>query len=570
MQQAQQAQQAQLEEIFNVKQVEYPHYLQGILYTKDYNQFTIYSDTGDILHEFTGAKLANKCLPGDHISWQKNKGEWSCHLELRDEHPLIVGTIELASKSKYGLTSRGHPMYLFTPYNKAYPHFIVGCSEKNTSKNKIALIKLDDWTATFPRGHLDRILGTSGDYNAEKEALIWQACPWKWPVYNYPIKQTRAIRHHLSGYTFNIDPPGCKDIDDVLTFEKIVQGWKVTITISDVSSYVEDGSPVDIMASLIGQTLYDKNGTVLRPMLPPVYSEETCSLLSGKESYGISMQFVWDNNEIKCVSWFQSIFTNQKSYTYDEFQALDNHEDVEYRYILKEIASYLAKEEIADSHKWIEQMMVLYNTEAGKIVKKMGGILRRHSAPNMEKIEKYTVHLPELKHLAFSSAEYCLAEEPLTLHYGLSSDAYAHASSPIRRYADLINQRVLTRHITKNSPYIVPQAMYDMNKREKAIKQFAYNIDFLDAIQTNEGTTGIVMEKIIDNVADSLMKIRLYIPQWKRMVSTMYKYVSENVILSRDEKKEIEVPLYSEVVVQYACNMNARNWKERVIISLSN
>ena len=112
--------------------------------------------------------------------------------------------------------------------------------------------------------------------------------------------------------------------------------------------------------------------------------------------------------------------------------------------------------------------------------------------------------------------------------------------------------------------------MYDMNKREKAIKQFAYNIDFLDAIQTNEGTTGIVMEKIIDNVADSLMKIRLYIPQWKRMVSTMYKYVSENVILSRDEKKEIDVQLYSEVVVQYACNMNARNWKERVIISLSN
>ena len=550
---------SKLEEIFSVKQVDTPPELHGILHTKDYDQFTIYSDAGDILHEFVGAKIANKCLPGDHISFSKGQ----CHLELRDEHPLIVGTIELSTKSKYGLTTRGYPMYLFTPYNKAYPHFIVGCSEKNTSKNKIALIKLDDWTATFPRGHLDRILGTSGEYKAEKEALLWQACPWKWPAYEYPIVQQKNNRSYLNGYTFNIDPPGCKDIDDVLTFEKMVEGWKVTITISDVASYVEDGSAVDIMASLIGQTLYDKNGVILRPMLPPVYSEETCSLLPGKESHGISMQFIWDN-EIKYITWFQSVFTNQKSYTYDEFQ----ESDIEYKYLLKDIASYLAKEEVLDSHKWIEQMMILYNTEAGKIVKEKGGILRRHSAPNFTTLEKYIKHLPDLKHLSYSSAEYCLAEEENTLHYGLSSDVYAHASSPIRRYADLVNQRVITLYITKNSTrYIVPQAMYDMNKREKAIKQFAYNMDFLYAIQTNAKTTGIIMDKII---TDHLMKIRLYIPQWKRMVSATYKYISENSILSRDEKKEIEVPLYSEVIIQYACNMNARNWKERVILSLSN
>ena len=110
--------------------------IQGILQTKDYNEFIILSDTGNELHRFTGAKLANKCLPGDHINWTNEK----CHLELRDEHPLIVGTLELTNKSKYGLTSRGGSIYLFTPYNKSYPHFIVGCSERDVSKNRIGLI----------------------------------------------------------------------------------------------------------------------------------------------------------------------------------------------------------------------------------------------------------------------------------------------------------------------------------------------------------------------------------------------------------------------------------------------
>ena len=546
---------SQLEEIFEVKQVEHPLCMQGILYTKDYNKFIIYSDTGDILHEFTGAKLANKCLPGDHISFSKG----ICNLELRDEHPLIVGTLELG-KTKYGLTSRGYPMYLFTPYNKAYPHFIVGCSEKDTS-NKIALIKVDTWTSMFPRGHLDRILGASGDYNAEKEALIWQACPWKWPVYKYPIRHQESERHILKGYTFNIDPQGCKDIDDVLTFEKIDDYWKVTISISDVASYVGDGDAVDIMASLIGQTLYD-NGTVIRPMLPLEYSEKTCSLLPGKESYGISLQFIWDG-QISEIMWFQSVFTNQVSYTYEEFQ----ESDIEYKHILKGIASYLAKEDVTDSHKWIEQMMIFYNTEAGKIAKEMGtGILRRHSAPDMERLEKYPI---DMKHLAFSSAEYCLADEKYTSHYGLASNAYAHASSPIRRYADLVNQRVLTLYITKSlDSYIVPQAMYEMNKRGKSVKQFARDMDFLDAINTNKETTGIIMEKIID--ANATMTIRLYIPVWKRIISTKYKSISENKVLSRDEKREIDVDLYKEVTIQYACNINERNWKERIILSLSN
>jgi len=246
---------AVLEKIFEVKQVDHPpESLRGILQTKDYDTFTIYSDTGKPLHHFIGAKRANKCLPGDHVEWTG----MHCTLELRDEYPPIVGTLELTNKSKYGLTSRGIPIYLFTPYNKAYPHFIVGCSEKDVSRNRIALITFGDWdkkSLTFPRGLLKQIIGPSGDYSAEKEALMWQSCPYVYPKFNYcPELIDNTPRVKLNGFTFNIDPEGCKDVDDVFTFEPINQiEWTVTITISDVACYVEDCSAVDILASLIGK-----------------------------------------------------------------------------------------------------------------------------------------------------------------------------------------------------------------------------------------------------------------------------------------------------------------------------
>ena len=555
-----------LSEILGVsQQEERASGIQGILQTKDYTDFVILSDAGNELHRFTGAKLANKCLPGDHIRWNKDK----CELELRDEHPPLVGTIELTNKSRYGLTSRGVPIYLFTPYNKRYPHFIVGCSEKDVSKNRIGLIKLDDWTpsSTFPRGILQQTLGVSGDFEAEKQALIWQACPWKYPKYEYkPVYTPPLFRQLLTGYTFNIDPVGCKDVDDVLTFEELGDNtWKVVITISDVAAYVEDGGAIDIFASLIGQTLYDNEGKVQRPMLPAEYSETACSLIPGKDSFGISLEFIWDGKEIRNKKWYESMLKTDMSYSYEEFQTSDSP----YRAPLEAIASYLAGEDVSDSHKWIEQMMVLYNTEAGRLLKESDmGILRRHSAPDLEKLEKYKTHIPDLIHMAFSSAEYCLSEEKETRHYGLNTDTYAHASSPIRRYADLINQRCLKLLINNSKEsYIVPQAMYDMNIREKTIKAFSRDLYFLQAISTGQHEfQGIILEKVPK--ADSIVKVKIYIPEWKRAISANYKSVSENRILSKDEKTEIDITDYRAVSIKCAFNVNSRNWKERVIINI--
>ena len=348
----------------------------------------------------------------------------------------------------------------------------------------------------------------------------------------------------------------------MLTFKKleIDDEWLITITISDVASYVEDGSAIDIMASLIGQTLYDHNGIIIKPMLPEAYQNE-CSLLLNKISYGISMQFVWLSNShtILNIKWFESTLQNNKTFTYEEFQRNPI-------YPLQEIASHLAGIQLDDSHKWVEQMMIFYNKEAGKQLKSMKmGILRRHSAPNMECLERYRRFLPEFEHFAFSAAEYCLAEENNTIHYGLHSDTYTHASSPIRRYTDLVNQRVLKLIIQDSSEkYIVPITMYDMKQREKLIKHFARDVDFLKAITSGNTFTGIIMDTV---EKENRLKIKVYIYEWKRIVSVYYK-IQDGQILSKDETTNIDVSLYRRVKVDCIVIPNARNWKERVVIHI--
>jgi exoribonuclease R len=229
----------------------------------------------------------------------------------------------------------------------------------------------------------------------------------------------------------------------------------------------------------------------------------------------------------------------------------------------------LAKEKLEDAHQWIEQLMILYNKEAGRILKKRGeGILRMHAAPDCERLATYAAHVPDLMALAYSSASYVLAEESNTFHYGLDTDAYAHASSPIRRYADLVNQRVLKQWIRGSAEmYIVPQTMYEMNRRGKEVKQFERDMAFLDALETGETVfSAIIMEvQPLANHANRV-KVRFYVPSWKRMISTTYRPSSPGYVWSRDETVEMDVTLYRHVMIRCSFLMAQRNWKERVVL----
>jgi len=535
--------------------------IQGILSTRNYKQFQILSpdDGKTVLHESpvgdgNVSLLAKGCLPGDTVEWTGSRYT----LVERTAHPMLVGTLELASRTTYGMTSRGSFIFLFVPYNKSYPPFVVGSSEKDRSTHRLAVIHVDSWdtaTSQFPRGRLEHMLGPVGDLKAEEDALLWHACPWPSlrakhvvpPAHPIPAIEAGAHRRRLTGYTFNIDPPGCRDIDDVITLEHIAGSnrWNVTITIADVAAYVDEMGALDILASTFGQTLY-KDGEAVRPMLPPSLSEGTCSLLAGAERRGVSMTFVWDRTSQTrgSVEWFESIFTNDASYTYEQFQA----ETRPSRDILREVAGG-----IDDSHKWVEAMMLLYNTEAAKLLRSVRtGILRRHTAPDAERLARYVAWDSSLSRLAMSSATYCLADEADVGHFGIGTDVYCHASSPIRRYADLMNQRILKQIIRGTTEgLMVSVPVEDLIVREKAAKQYEKKLVFVREVL---GGSRTVVGRILEIVPEK-QKIRVWVETWKTIVSVR----GDGAGFAEGE----------EVQLQCAINLLGRHWSERMVVQIS-
>lgn len=75
-----------------------------------------------------------------------------------------------------------------------------------------------------------------------------------------------------------IDPPGARDLDQILHIERDGDGYVVRYGIADVHAFVEPGSPVDVESHERGQTLYAPGARL--PLHPAPLSEDAASLLA--------------------------------------------------------------------------------------------------------------------------------------------------------------------------------------------------------------------------------------------------------------------------------------------------
>ena len=540
---------------------------EGILQTTDYMNFTVMTPAGQPICEFIGAKTAGKALPGDLVRW--NSVKQTCELLSRVKHWPLVGIIELTSKSKYGMTSRGVPMYLFTPSRKGYPMMVVGCSERDCSKNRLALVEFDVWNETgFPRGNLRKLLGVCGEQTAEKETILLTYNPFPTlKTIPEPAPISWEGRVDTPQQTFNIDPEGCRDIDDVISIEPPGQDGLGTIwiTIADVAEVIPHNSVLDKTAQLQGLTAYE-NGQAVKPMLPHSYSEGHCSLLPGSVRPGVSLiltirPHTSQNYTIISKSWCLSRVHNSKQYSYDSFIREGTYDGINIPF-LAGVASELLGHATYDPHEWIEAFMLIYNKESAKLLRKTGtGILRKHSMPDLAQLAKYTaLGGKDLAVLANKSATYCAADDPEPLHYGLSSNVYCHCSSPIRRYADLFNQRILKQIISNQSVFHEMANLSWLNQRQSDIKRFERDCFILDKLSLNkkDEITALILEIMpYECQGYPMKKIKLWIPSWKRLHTWK---------TSSDVSDSIGAGV--EIRLTYFANPSVRFWKQKIIFRL--
>jgi len=433
---------------------------------------------------------------------------------------MIPGILELASRTKYGMTSRNVPLYLFRPLNTKLSPCIVGCSHISTT-NVIALVEVPEWnTRTLTRGVLSRIIGECGNFVAEREGLIHQYSTTTWKK-DLKFVTPSFDRTQIKGISFNIDPANCKDIDDVFT---IGDDGYYYITIADVSEWVKVNPTVYGLAHEKAQTLYD-DGAVVRPMIP---FEAECSLIPRNHRLGVSLRFQIMDDEVVGLNFEKTLIVNHESYTYNSIQTSV------YAPRLRKVSQILSGKDSLDSHKWVESLMVFYNTEAAKVLREKGqGILRIHDEPDMEKLEKYKALGVSAEVLAMKSARYVPATHPNPTHYGLGTDVYCHASSPIRRFADVVNQFVLKGEDAPD---------YDvetLNERCSNIKKYERDMFFLQQLRDS---------KVRSQDGITLNDHRIWIPEWKRIITC-----------------KNEFPEGTKGRIYFSLDMNQSTWKKRMV-----
>ena len=311
---------------------------------------------------------------------------------------------------------------------------------------------------------------------------------------------------------FTIDPTEARDFDDAVSVRELSsERFEVGVHIANVSSFVEDGSAVDIEAMDRGNSVYLPD-TVF-PMLPEVISNGFCSLEPGKSKRCISimMELKRDGDLVRSKILETSI-KSVRRFTYGEVQAILERKIEAPRELerdlrlLNSLAEALKErrrqrnsigleipelrvrlsghgipqgiylDEKTPAHSLIEELMILANTVIGSNIKALGipFIFRVHPKAKKEKIEEFfrAAHVIAPKGAKRSEGDFRTLRDSFEAglegprkrlldsffirsmekarydvadigHYGLAAESYCHFTSPIRRYADLLDHRIV-------------------------------------------------------------------------------------------------------------------------------
>jgi hypothetical protein len=448
----------------------------------------------------------------------------------------IVGIIDILNRTRYGTTPRGVPMYLMHPLDPAHPPFVVALKTKPAT-NVLAVVKYEHWDDTWPRAGLEKIIGPVGDLTSELQAMLHTFPPAAVGVDDAVTGgDCSGTSDDAWDVVLHIDPPGCKDVDDVLFWKAAGTGRvRFGIGIADVAAWIPEMSPVDVAARARGSTLY-RDGEAIEPMLPAAISESRASLRSdgvARPAVCLTFELARDAEGVwRCdggARWERHALRVSESYTYDSIHcAAAAARAADVRAFIGAVCGGI--ELGSDSHEWIEAAMVAYNRRAGEDLQGAGvGILRSHcgAAGTSDQYQSLATATgcSEIAWLGAAAGQYVTPANN-SGHAGLGVACYAHASSPLRRYVDLINQRwIRAIHFGFPPPSASgAEAVISLNARSKRIRQLERDMYFLTQVLGRGGdpkptaaTAFLLAHKAAPT--EGVDRWRAYVPEWKRVVT---------------------------------------------------
>ncbi len=344
------------------------------------------------------------------------------------------------------------------------------------------------------RATIARRYNRPGDFPPEVEAQA-EAAEAAWDVEAAAIER-RDLRETA---VLSIDPARTRDLDDALSIEALGDGsFEVGVHIADVSPFVEKDSPLDREALLRGFTTYLAEGEI--PVLPERLSSGLLSLHGGQDSPALSLLIrLSPEAEVLDFELAHTVIHNHCRLTYGRAQAVLDGADHPHAWRLRTLDG-LAKKLRAGrkaagsldlnlepdpekaSHQLIEEFMLLANECVARFLKAEHpeGLCLYRTHPHvgqtdwaaLNRVAEYLgceVAVTDQRSMQRALEE--LVGDPMfevfRFHVGrvlekasyhfeqlghgaLAKLHYAHFTSPIRRYTDLIVHRLIDDALYKD------------------------------------------------------------------------------------------------------------------------
>ena len=305
-----------------------------------------------------------------------------------------------------------------------------------------------------------------------------------------PFRNVIRDLTHLEPVT--IDDSSTKDMDDALSIEQTHDGFRLGVHISNVALMLPEGGALEREALLRATSIYNSDLTI--NMLPELLSEDLLSLRAGVARLALSCMFELDHRfSIVRREINLSLVRVARRLSYDEVDNFLAHDDHDLS-LLYNIASHFEQQRIeggavrvqksdaivtisadgtlnlmeideqSPSRSLVGEMMVLANGYMAEFAKEQNIPLIFRGQPHPDKTRSIDPRIPDgpAREYAIRSLlkKSTLSFEAQT-HASLGLAAYAQISSPIRRYADIINQRQIVDFLAKG------KARYDSAALEK-------------------------------------------------------------------------------------------------------
>ena len=448
----------------------------------------------------------------------------------------IAGILYLNKNTKYGFNSKNMPYYVFKPLNKKYPKFLVASSIKNTTKNYI-VISFNKWPvdSKYPYGKCEKIIGPIGNYENECEILLYKhnlVFP-KFKIHKSNIIQHQQFNSNLLAcdyQVFSIDPSGCKDIDDAISFHSQSDYIEIGVHITDVSYYIND---LQHLLKNLSTSVYCLHKQI--NMIPDIYATDICSLL--ENTYRKCVSVVYRFSHTYELLDFDIKLTNvyvMKNLSYDEAELYikNKHKtNKDYTYLL-DLWSFMTNYDttITDTHILIEKLMVLTNHKIAETLynyDKNNTVLRTHNNTNItNNIKVNNKKLEEfLKLKTYQSAIYEKNVET-PCHYGLDLKLYTHFTSPIRRLSDIITHINIKKYLEQELLLEIQDIeISHINNVNKSIKKLDFDYRIIELLYKFEKDTMYKCEAYI--VDFNKNKFKIYIPEFN--IEYKIKYYNDSL-----------------------------------------